>query len=169
MRIGIVGSDDRAVAIGRLLRSGGHQLTLSDPATPGQAQRAASLLGVRDETPYAQAMAADLLVLAVPARELDRTLRAFGSTPVGVVVDAVTAEHGKGARSGAQLLARKLDSYGVVRALISAPQPGANVPICGDDEESKRQVEEAFQACGCIVTDRGTLSRAAELEAPLAA
>jgi hypothetical protein len=51
MRIGIIGSDDRAVAIGRLLRSGGHQLTFGDTTARDRAKRAAAVVGARDEAP----------------------------------------------------------------------------------------------------------------------
>ncbi len=65
---------------------------------------------------------------------------------------------------GAELLARKLDSHEVVRALIVLPQAGANIPICGDDPAAKALVDDAFKACGCLTTDRGPLSNATELE-----
>jgi predicted dinucleotide-binding enzyme len=64
------------------------------------------------------------------------------------------------------MLAHKLDSRRVVRALINMPQSGANVSICGDDPISKGLVDEALSACGCDTTDRGPLANATELEAP---
>jgi predicted dinucleotide-binding enzyme len=166
MRIGIIGSDDRAMAIGRLLRTGGHQLTFADPAAKERAKRAAALIGARDEIPYKQAMHSDLLILAVPRPEIDRVVTAVGSGAEAVIVDAVERERGDGLQSGAERLAAKLDSHRVVRALINMPQPGANVPICGDDETSKALVGRALHACGCLTTDRGPLSHSAELEAP---
>jgi predicted dinucleotide-binding enzyme len=166
MRIGIIGSDDRAMAIGRLLRGGGHQVTFADPATKERAKRAAFVVGARDEIPYKQAMSSDLLMLAVPRQQVDRAVTAVGSGAEAVIVDAVEGERGNGSHSGAEVLAQKLDSHRVVRALINMPQSGANIPICGDDPVSKVLVDRALHACGCVTTDRGPLSNAAELEAP---
>ncbi|HXO17103.1 MAG TPA: NAD(P)-binding domain-containing protein [Candidatus Dormibacteraeota bacterium] len=167
MRIGIVGSDDRAMAIGRLLRTGGHQVTFGDPGAKERAKRAAATVGARDEVPYRQAMCSDLLVLAVPRREVDQALTAVGSGAEAVVVDAVEGERGNGWQSGSEILAHKLDSRRVVRALINMPQAGANVPICGDDATSKSLVGRALKSCGCLTTDRGPLANAAQLEAPV--
>jgi predicted dinucleotide-binding enzyme len=169
MRIGIVGSDDRALAIGRLLAEGGHAVTLSDPSDRERAKRAAQALHVGATTPYAQGVGSEILILATAPIQIDATIRALGSTPPCVVVDAIAAEHGNVALSGSELLAHKLDTHRLVRALIGAPKAGANVPLCGDDDQSKSLVEQALRACGCIVTDRGVLARATELEAPLVA
>lgn len=167
MIIGIVGSNDRAQAIGRLLRSGGHTVTFGDPSAKDRAGRVAAALGTHAELPYAQAMKSDLLVVAVPNEQVDRAIAAVGSGAEAVIVDAVEGERGNAGHSGAEQLARKLDSHRVVRALINMPQAGSNVPICGDDEASKVLVDEALHACGCATTDRGPLSNAAELEAPV--
>jgi predicted dinucleotide-binding enzyme len=166
MIIGIVGSDDRAQAIGRLLRSGGHKVTFGDPAASDRARRAAAALGARTQLPYQQAMTSDLLVLAVPREQVDRAVTAVGSGADAVILDAVEGERGTAVHSGAEQLARKLDSHRVVRALINMPQAGSNIQICGDDPQSKVMVVKALQACGCITTDRGPLASATELEAP---
>jgi predicted dinucleotide-binding enzyme len=166
MRIGIVGSDDRAKAIGRLLLTGGHQLTLADPGAKERARRAAAEIGAREEIPYQQAMRSDLLVLAVPDDEVDTAVKAVGSRADAVIVDVVDGERGDGDHSGAERLALKLDSHRVVRALINLPETGANIPICGDDTNSKVLVDRALHSCGCVTTDRGPLAKAVELEAP---
>ncbi len=166
MNIGIVGSDERAVAIGRLLRSGGHHVTFGDPAGSDRAQRAASAVGTESELPYRQAMCSDLLVFAVGRDEIDRAVTAVGSGSEAVIVDAVDGRPLHAAHSGAEMLAHKLDTHRVVRALINLPRPGSNVAICGDDERSKQLLDKALHSCGCITTDRGPLSRAAELEPP---
>jgi predicted dinucleotide-binding enzyme len=111
MRIGIVGSDDRAMAIGRVMLNGGHQVTFGDPAAQERARRAAALVGARDETPYSQAMKSDVLLLAVPRQEIDRAVTAVGSGAEAVIVDAVEGERGNGSLSGAQMLAHKLDPH----------------------------------------------------------
>lgn len=167
MIIGIVGSDDRAQAIGRLLKSGGHKVTFGDPSARERAARAAAALGTKSEIPYKQAMCSDLLMVAVPREHLDRALTAVGSGPDAVIVDAVENERGNGSHSGAEMLAHKLDSHNVVRALINMPQAGSNIPICGDDSISKQLVDEALRSSGCLTTDRGPLAKATELEAPV--
>lgn len=166
MIIGIVGSDDRAQAIGRLLKSGGHQVTFGDPAARERAAQAAAALGTKSEIPYKQAMCSDLLMLAVPREQVDRAVTAVGSGADAIIVDAVENERGMGSHSGAEMLAHKLDSHKVVRALINMPQSGSNIPICGDDEPSKALVDKALRSSGCMTTDRGPLAKATELEAP---
>jgi predicted dinucleotide-binding enzyme len=168
MRIGIVGSDDRAKAIGRLLRGGGHQLSIADPTATQRAERVAAEIGARPQTPYKQAMQSELLVMAVPRAAVDTAVKAVGSGAQAVVVDAVGDEYGNGAHSGAEMLAAKLNSHRVVRALINMPQSGANVPICGDDPNAKAMVDRALRSSGCMTTDRGPLANAAELEVPAA-
>jgi predicted dinucleotide-binding enzyme len=156
------------MAIGRLLREGGHQITFGDPVKE-RANRAAMALGARTQRPYDQAMYSDVLLITVPRQEIDRAVSAIGANAGAVVVDAVEAECGNGRRSGAEMLARKLNSGSVVRALITMPQSGANVQICGDDARAKAVVDRALRASGCATTDHGPLSHATELEAPATA
>jgi predicted dinucleotide-binding enzyme len=167
MKIGILGTDPRAVAIGRLLARGGHDLTFSDSRVSEAAGRAAAQIGARSETPYNQAMTRELVIFACSRADEDRAISAFGSPVAGVVLDAVDGSPDAPHR-GAELLARKLNSNAVVRALIVLPQAGANIPICGDDPSAKAVVDDAFKACGCLTSDRGPLSNAVELE-PLGA
>lgn len=163
MKIGIVGTGSRAVAIGRLLASGGHDVSFSDPHDEAAAQRAAAEIGAASEIPYQQAMARELLVLACARRDIDAALAAIGSGMESSVLDALDGGPEK-PHQGAELIARKLNTHRIVRALIVLPQTGANIPICGDDEQTKVLVREAFEACGCLTTDRGPLSNAVELE-----
>ncbi len=163
MNIGIVGSDPRAIAIGRLLASGGHDVTFSDPRDQGAAELAAAQIGTDAPHPYDQAITRELLIFACHRDDVDSVITAIGSHVDAVVVDALDGGPDAPHR-GAELLARKLDSHEVVRALIVLPQEGANIPICGDDPAAKAMVEEAFKECGCLTTDRGPLSNAPELE-----
>lgn len=167
MKIGIIGSDDRAVAIGRLLATG-HELSLSDPSDPERAEEAAREIGAETEVPYRQAITRDVLVFAMPPRELDSDLTAMGAHPEAIVVDA-TDGASDGNLSLAEILARKVDDHRVVRALVVLPQAGANVPICGDDPIAKETVDAMFREAGCVTTDRGPMAAARELEAPNAA
>ena len=169
MKIGIIGSNDRAVAIGRLLASGGHEVTMSDPESPQHgSERAAAKAGTEAEIPYRQAMTREMIVFAIPRQQVDTALTAVGSgVEAHAVVDAMEGPPlVRNGASGAELLARKLNSHYVVRALIVLPQAGANIPICGDDAMAKTLVDEAIKACGCVTTDRGPLSNADELETP---
>jgi predicted dinucleotide-binding enzyme len=166
MIIGIVGSNDRAVAIGRLLRSGGHHITFGDPRGKEQAKQAAAVVGTEPELPYRQAMRSDLLVFAVRRDEVDRAVTAVGSGSEAVIVDVTEGRPNQAPHSGAEMLAHKLDTHRVVRALINLPQPGSNIAICGDDERSKQLLDKALRSSGCITTDRGPLANAAELEPP---
>lgn len=164
MKIGIVGSDPRAVAIGRLFAEGGHDLCFGDPEGLDRAEHAADLAGGQADTPYNEAMVCELLVLATPRAETDAILAQTGAiAEAAVVVDAMEGLAAD-SPSGSEMLARKLDSHRVVRALIVLPQPGANISICGDDPDAKAIVEEALHACGCQTTDRGPLAKASELE-----
>src|SRR5581483_3394661 len=108
MRIGIVGSDDRARAIGRLLRTGGHEVTYGDPLSQERAERAAREVGSQAQIPYRQAMCSDVLVFACDKAHVDRAVVAIGTTPDAVVVDAIPNERGGSYRSDAEMLARKL-------------------------------------------------------------
>jgi predicted dinucleotide-binding enzyme len=165
MKIGILGTDPRAIAIGRLMASSGHDTTFSDARDGQAAQRAADEAGARAETLYSQAMTRELLVVACERADVDAALAAIGPHVYGVVLDAMDGGLER-LHHGAELLARKLDTHRLVRALVVLPQAGANVPICGDDAAAKALVNDAFVACGCLTTDRGPLSNAPELEPP---
>ncbi len=165
MKIGIVGSNERAMAIARLFLSGGHDVTIGDPRRVEDADRAAAAVGTTRENPYHQAMTRELLVFAFPRTDTDRVLAAIGETPTGVVLDARSGAPRK-PHCGAELPAHKHDAHTIVRALILLPQAGAEIPICGDDPEAKAVVEEALRACGCTIADRGPLSNSPELEPP---
>lgn len=163
MRIGIVGTGSRAIAIGRLFASGGHDVRFSDPRDRAAAKRAAAEIGAIASIPYTQAMRCRLLVLACDRDDVDAALDAMGSGVASGVLDALeggpTRPH-----QGVELIAHKMDTHRIVRALIVVPQAGATIPICGDNELTKQLVRDAFAACGCHVTDRGPLSNAQELE-----
>lgn len=164
MKIGIVGSDDRAVAIGRLLQSGGHQVTFSDPSNPQAAREAAAALGVETEIPYHQAMQ-ELLILAVRREELDPALRAIGAGAEAVIVDAIDGYRGTPGQNGAELLSHQLNTHRIVRAVINLPAAGSTVSIYGDDDVSKNLLGRALRESGCATNDRGPLTNAAELAA----
>ena len=167
MKIGIIGSDDRAVAIGRLFTEGGHEVEFSNPRDKRAAEEAANKTGAEADIPYNLASTTELLIFSVPHDELDAAVTAVGAvTTPQAIVEAGDSRPSDDDLTDAECLAKKLDSHAVVRALIVLPQAGANIPICGDDPIAKSLVEQAFAACNCVVTDRGPLSNARELYPP---
>ena len=169
MKIGIIGSDDRAVAIGRLFTEGGHDVEFSHPRDPQAAEQAAEKVGAETNIPYRLAATTEILLFAVDHDAIDDAVTAVGTlgTTVQAIIEAGDSRPAaQGDLTDAECLSKKLDSHKVVRALIVLPQAGANIPVCGDDPQAKAVVEEAFAACNCVVTDRGTLANAAELYPP---
>lgn len=165
MKIAIFGSDPRAVAIGRLLVDAGYHVCFGDVEGMKPAQAAAVGAGAVADTPYNDAAVCDMLIFAGSREHTDDLLaQAGGISPNTIVVDAMEGTL-PGGGNGPELLARKLDTRRVVRALIVAPQLGANIPYCGDDADAMTVVDEVFRTAGCLTTDRGPLANAAEIEA----
>jgi predicted dinucleotide-binding enzyme len=166
VKIAIFGSDPRAIAIGRLLVDAGYHVCFGDVEGMKPAEAAAARAGAAADTPYNDAAVCEMLIFAGSRNQIDDLLGQAGCiSPQTVVVDAMedTSAHGE---SGPELLARKLDTHRVVRALIVAPQAGANILYCGDDADAMTLVEEVFRTAGCLMTDRGPLANAAEIETP---
>jgi predicted dinucleotide-binding enzyme len=167
MKIGIIGSDDRAIAIGKLLTEGGHEVEFSNPSDKQAAEEAANKTGAEADIPYKLAGTTEMLLFAVPHDDLDAAITAIGTvaTPQPIVEAGNSRPTGDDL-TDAEYLSKRLDSHAVVRALIVLPQAGANIPVCGDDPSAKALVEQAFAACNCVVTDRGPLTNANELYPP---
>jgi predicted dinucleotide-binding enzyme len=170
MKIGIIGSDDRAVAIGRLLRTCGHAISFSDPTPNHAAEHAVAALDGRAQvsTPYEQAERSDALVLAVHWEDLDTALAALCDYKDGIVIDATRPPKLWGT-SGAETLARKLDNRHVVKAFVDNIEPGRPVRIASDDPEARQQVKSTVVTCGGTVEDFGPLAGAIEIERSYAA
>lgn len=171
MTIGIIGADDRGVAIGRLLQRCGHRVTFSDPNGPDHAQKAADALGgdCAACSTYDQATTADALVLAVHWEDLDGSLKALGDYKDGIIIDATRPPYLEDGTSGAELLARKLDNRHVVKAFVDMDDPKEPIRVASDDPEARIQVEEMIRVCGGVVEDVGPLSKAIEIERGYAA
>jgi predicted dinucleotide-binding enzyme len=166
MKIAIFGSDPRAEAIGRLLVDAGYHVCFGDAEGLKPAEAAAERAGAVADSPYNDAALCDMLIFAGSREHVDDLLAQAGRiSPQTVVVDAMEGAL-PGGGNGPELLARKLDTRRVVRALIVAPQTGANILYCGDDADAMTMVEEVFRTAGCVTTDRGPLANAAEIEAP---
>jgi hypothetical protein len=139
MNIVVFGQDARAAAVRDLLASGGYTVSSSfDGSAPGA------------------------VVLANGQYDLGLIDNALG-TSATVLIDATD---GKFDRPALEAAGARLGTNRLVRALLVLPQAGANVLCCADDREAMQIAEKIFKACGCVPTDRGPLSNAAELQPP---
>lgn len=153
MKIGIIGTSPHAEGIGRLLAGAGHELSYSDPANAHHAQT----------TAYQQTVASDVLIFAMAWNQLDRAIAQMGRPGENVLVCA-TRPDAPVRGSGAEHVALLLESRSVVEAFLDTPAPGATVPLCGDDPQSKAIVAELIVSIGCRPDDRGALAAAHDLE-----
>jgi predicted dinucleotide-binding enzyme len=170
MMIGILGSDDRAVAIGRLLHRAGNGISFSDPPHGmDKAETAAAALGNGSlaDSAYHQAASCDMLVMAVRWDDLDTTLTALGPVGEKIVIDAMQPPPIEDS-SGAECLAHKLDSRRVVEAFVKPIRPGDPIELCSDDPEATSAVAEMIRTAGYTPVDGGPLSYARELERTVA-
>ena len=166
MVIGIVGSDDRAVAIARMLRHCGHTVSFSDPLGGIRAERAAAALGegTTADTTYNQAATCEMLVFAMHWEEVDKALAQLGDYKDGVVIDAVRPPKLEGHVNAAQLLEQKLDNRHVVKAFVEDPTDDGEVRVASDDPEARDLVCGIVSACGGKAIDLGPLSEATQIE-----
>jgi len=142
MKIGIIGTSPRAERIERALRDAGHELMTG--------------------TPYDQVRTSEVVVIAVPWDKVDKTVVQMGQLGDTVIVDATDAPEDE--LSGAEQLARKLNSPHVVEAFGSEAGPGDAIPVCADDPQAKAVVMELIRSCGYQPTDAGPLAKAGPLE-----
>lgn len=169
MTIGIIGCDERAVALGKLLRRCGHTISFSDARAEANAQRAAHAVeGAVARTPYQQAAQCEALLFAVVWEDLERTLAALGTYKDGIVIDATRPPQHEGP-SGAERLAHMLDNRHVVKAFVEPPESGRSFRVASDDPEARAAVESLIEGCGCRAIDAGPLERSREIEKSTAA
>lgn len=166
MTIGIIGADDRAVAIGRMLQRCGHHISFSDPSGNEAALHAAEAIGgdAKACTTYDQAATSEALVLAVPWDDVDGSLKALGDYKDGLVIDATRPPDLADGTSGAEMLAKKLDNRHIVKAFVEMTGPDDPIRIASDDPEARMHVEEMIRTCGGVVEDAGPLANAIEIE-----
>jgi predicted dinucleotide-binding enzyme len=154
MKIAVIGSGPRATGICQLLTGGGYDVTRADSA---------------DGAPYEAATGSDIVIFAAARSEMDALVTQVGRIlPETIVVDAMEGDPHPEGESGAESLAKRLNSPRVVRASIQLPEPNANILLAADDKDAMTIVEEIFRKSGCVTTDRGTLVHAAEIEPPVA-
>jgi predicted dinucleotide-binding enzyme len=168
--IGIIGADDRAVAIGRMIRQTGHTVCFSDVNDDRTSQAAAEVLGddTYATTPYQQAASCEALVFTIHWEDLDRALTALGDYKDGIVVDA-TRPPDLGRLSGAELLAHKLDNRHVVKGFVEPLERNEFIKIASDDPEARAEVSELIANCGRTALDVGPLANARVIERAVAA
>jgi len=166
MTIGIIGADDRAVTIGRLLQNCGHHISFSDPRRPDSVEKAVDAIGGEAKacTIYDQAASSEALIFAIHWEDLDGTLRALGDYKDGIVVDAIRPPSLQDGTSGAEILAKKLDNRHVVKAFVDIVDPHDPILVAGDDPEARNTVEQLIEACGRRYEDAGPLANAAHIE-----
>lgn len=167
--IGIIGADDRAVAIGRMLRKTGNVISFSDLDDDRTSQAAAEALGsgAFATTPYQQAASCDTLFLATRWQDIDRALNALGDYKNGVFVDT-TRPPDLGRLSGAELLAHKLDNRHVVKGFVEPPDDDGFIRIASDDPEARAEIGELIASCGRSALDVGPLANARTIERAVA-
>ena len=168
MKIGIVGADDRAVAIARLLLKAGHRVTLSDPTGRKAAHNAEIALDywATEATPGEQAMDSDALVLAVHWQDLENAIEQVGAYPDGILIDA-TRPPGpllEDGMSGAQQIALRMHSAHVVKGFVDVSDPKAAIEIASDDSRARMRVAEVIAQCGAKARDLGGLANAVRIE-----
>lgn len=168
--IGIIGADDRAVAIGKVIRRTGHTVCFSDIHDDRTSLAAAEVLGdgAFATTPYQQAASCDTLVLTIHWEDLERALTALGDYKNGILVDA-TRPPDLGQLSGAELLAHKLDNRHVVKGFVEPLETNEFIKIASDDPEARAAVSELIAHCGRTALDVGPLANARGIERAVAA
>jgi hypothetical protein len=132
VKIGILGADARAVAMRNLLFGAGHNVYMGD---------------IGDG-----ASVCDMLIFAGARSGTDAIVTKLGE--IGnqtIIVDAI--EGTLPGLDATALLAGKLGTYRVVRALIARPKAGSHVLMWGDDPDDMQLVAGVFRAAGCVTTD----------------
>lgn len=139
MTIVVFGQDARANAARELMISGGYTVTSSfDGSIP------------------------DIVILANGKYDLG-LIDGVAGTSSTVLIDATDSHFD---RAALEATGKRLGTQRLVRALLVLPQAGANVLLCADDRDTMQITQTIFQKCGCVPTDRGPLSNAAELQPP---
>jgi predicted dinucleotide-binding enzyme len=152
MKIAVIGAGPRATGICQLLTAGGYDVTRAD---------------LTDGAAYDASTGSDIVIFAGSRTDMDTMVAKVGRIlPETIVVDALEGEAEADGESGAEMLAKALNSPRVVRASIHVPEPNANILLAADDKDAMTIVEEMFRKSGCVTTDRGTLVHAGEIEAP---
>jgi 8-hydroxy-5-deazaflavin:NADPH oxidoreductase len=185
MKIAVIGAGDMGGALARAFATA-HEVTVtgSKPKSRSAMAVVRSSQGRISELPIERAVDADLVVLAVPWKQVDAALKGLGSLR-GVTLLAVTLPWIAGKNrlelgfdtSGAEAIAERARGADVVQAFntMSATairqsrryRPPATVFIAGGKRLAKRRIERLANDVGFDSVDAGDLSSARFIE-PLA-
>lgn len=185
MRIGIIGSGNIGVTLGRLWAGAGHEVMVSFTREPQRLEERAASLGPsgRAGTPREAVEFGDVVVLSVPWPVVPDALAAAGDLAGRLLVDTCNpfaAPGGPtalpaGAVSAAQEVARSAPGARVVKAFNTlyyvtlgdqAGRPGERLamPVSGDDPDGKAVVAGLTADAGYEPVDIGSLGGAPRQE-----
>jgi predicted dinucleotide-binding enzyme len=179
----VIGSGNVGSAVAALAAKGGAQVQVLGRDQEKAAALAAEVSGTAGAV--GDAIAGDIVVLAVPVTAFDELVAVYGAQLEGKVVvdvtnpvdfatfDSLTVPADS---SAAAELQAKLPGAKVVKAfntlfagVLAAGQVGGDVPavvlVAGDDEAAKSALIELVTAGGVKGIDAGSLKRAREMEA----
>ena len=179
----VIGSGNVGSAVAALAAKGGAQVQVLGRDQEKAAALAAEVSGTAGAV--GEAIAGDIVILAVPVTAFDELVAAYGAQLQGKVVvdvtnpvdfatfDSLTVPADS---SAAAELQAKLPGAKVVKAfntlfagVLAAGQVGGDVPavvlVAGDDESAKSALIELVTAGGVKGVDAGSLKRAREMEA----
>jgi len=183
MEITIIGTGNMSRGIASRALAGGHSVTLLGH-TPGKGETLASELSgdVRGGT-VGDALAGDVVVLAIPYGAIDDVLGRYGDqlsgktvvditnpvdfssfTPLNVEAGSAAAEIAQKAPGANVVKAFNTTFAGTLAAGSVAGQP-LDVFVASDDEGAKAAIRELIESGGPRAVDAGGLDRAHELEA----
>jgi predicted dinucleotide-binding enzyme len=183
MEITIIGTGNMSRGIASRALAGGHTVTLLGHEA-GKAEALASELSaeVRAGT-VGDALAGDVVVLAIPYGAIDDVIGRYGDQLPGKTVVDITnpvdfssfTPLNVQAGSAAAEIAQKAPGANVVKAFnttFATTLPDGNVAgqsldvfLASDDERAKAAVRELVESGGLRAVDAGGLARAHELEA----
>ena len=183
MDITIIGADNMARGIATRALAGGHTVTLLSQE-PGKAQALASeLAGDARAGTLGDALAGDVVVLAIPYDAIDDVIGHYRDQLSGKVIVDITnpvdfssfTPLNLDAGSAAAEIAQRAPQARVVKAfnttfagtLVTGAVAGQplDVFVASDDDDAKTTVRELIEAGGMRAVDTGALARAHELEA----
>ena len=183
MDITIIGTGNMARGIATRALAGGHTVTLLGHEAGKVDELASELSGDVRTGSIGDALAGEVLVLAIPYTAIDDVVGAYGDQLSGkVVVDITNPVDFSSftpltvkAGSAAAEIAGKASGARVVKAFNTtfagtlvggevAGQP-LDVFLASDDEDAKRTVRQLVEDGGLRAVDAGPLARAHELEA----
>lgn len=189
MDIGILGSGNMGAALGKRWAAKGHQIIFSFSRDQTKLQRLAREAGdsARAGSVVEAVDASDVLMLAVPADQLDAVLGEAGSLAGKILITCVSGLRPDftGQTIGlatdlstsiAEQIAQRVPGARVVEAfnstfaeLVAADSPrfGADRPsvfYCGDDATAKQTVVTLIEDCDYDAVDAGLLVVARSLE-----